>query len=61
VLLDRERCVLCAAAPGSPTDRRRPVHRAVERGALQQIGIYEEKPFESTSPATPSRSARSAR
>ena len=48
VLLDRERCVLCARctrfADQIAGDRFITLN---ERGALQQVGIYEEQPFES--------------
>ena len=48
VLLDRERCVLCARCTRfSDQVAGDPFIALVERGALQQIGIYEEKPFES--------------
>ncbi|HEY7721502.1 MAG TPA: NADH-quinone oxidoreductase subunit G [Pedococcus sp.] len=48
VLLDRERCVLCARCTRfSDQVAGDPFIALVERGALQQVGIYEEKPFES--------------
>jgi NADH-quinone oxidoreductase subunit G len=48
VLLDRERCVLCARCTRfSDQVAGDPFIALLERGALQQIGIYEEKPFES--------------
>ncbi|KAB7746427.1 NADH-quinone oxidoreductase subunit G [Nostocoides sp. F2B08] len=48
VLLDRERCVLCARCTRfSEQVAGDPFIALVERGALQQVGIYEEKPFES--------------
>jgi NADH-quinone oxidoreductase subunit G len=48
VLLDRERCVLCARCTRfSDQIAGDPFIALVERGALQQIGIYEEQPFES--------------
>jgi NADH-quinone oxidoreductase subunit G len=48
VLLDRERCVLCARCTRfSDQIAGDPFIALLERGALQQIGIYEEKPFES--------------
>ena len=48
VLLDRERCVLCARCTRfSDQIAGDPFIALVERGALQQVGIYEEKPFES--------------
>ncbi|KRB43675.1 NADH-quinone oxidoreductase subunit G [Terrabacter sp. Root181] len=48
VLLDRERCVLCARCTRfSDQVAGDPFIALVERGALQQIGIYEDKPFES--------------
>ena len=47
VLLDRERCVLCARctrfADQIAGDRFITLN---QRGALQQVGIYEEQPFE---------------
>ncbi|GAA1762850.1 NADH-quinone oxidoreductase subunit G [Nostocoides vanveenii] len=48
VLLDRERCVLCARCTRfSDQIAGDPFIALVERGALQQVGIYEEHPFES--------------
>ncbi len=48
VLLDRERCVLCARCTRfSEQIAGDPFIALVERGALQQVGIYEEQPFES--------------
>jgi NADH-quinone oxidoreductase subunit G len=48
VLLDRERCVLCARCTRfSDQVAGDPFINLVERGALQQVGIYEEHPFES--------------
>ena len=48
VLLDRERCVLCARCTRfSDQIAGDPFIELVERGALQQVGIYEEQPFES--------------
>ena len=48
VLLDRERCVLCARCTRfSEQIASDPVITLNERGALQQVGIYENKPFES--------------
>uniref|UniRef100_UPI0013B05702 2Fe-2S iron-sulfur cluster-binding protein n=1 Tax=Janibacter anophelis TaxID=319054 RepID=UPI0013B05702 len=48
VLLDRERCVLCARCTRfSDQVAGDPFIALVERGALQQVGIYEEQPFES--------------
>ncbi|PRY59376.1 NADH dehydrogenase subunit G [Knoellia remsis] len=48
VLLDRERCVLCARCTRfSEQVAGDPFIALVERGALQQVGIYEEKPFDS--------------
>ncbi len=48
VLLDRERCVLCARCTRfSDQIAGDPFIALVERGALQQIGIFQEKPFES--------------
>ena len=48
VLLDRERCVLCARCTRfSEQIAGDPFIALVERGALQQVGIYAEKPFES--------------
>jgi len=48
VLLDRERCVLCARCTRfSEQVAGDPFIAMVERGALQQVGIYEKEPFES--------------
>ncbi|MGB5953740.1 MAG: NADH-quinone oxidoreductase subunit G, partial [Ornithinimicrobium sp.] len=48
VLLDRERGVLCARCTRvSDQIAGDPFIALIERGALQQVGIYEEKPFES--------------
>jgi NADH-quinone oxidoreductase subunit G len=48
VLLDRERCVLCARCTRfSEQIAGDPFIALVERGALQQVGIYEEQPFKS--------------
>ncbi|MBA8792785.1 NADH-quinone oxidoreductase subunit G [Friedmanniella endophytica] len=48
VLLDRERCVLCARCTRfSEQVAGDPFIALVERGALQQVGIYERQPFES--------------
>jgi NADH-quinone oxidoreductase subunit G len=48
VLLDRERCVLCARCTRfSQQIAGDPFIEMVERGALQQVGIYEKEPFES--------------
>ncbi|MDV3223227.1 NADH-quinone oxidoreductase subunit G [Intrasporangium sp.] len=48
VLLDRERCILCARCTRfSDQIAGDPFIALVERGALQQVGIYETKPFES--------------
>ncbi len=48
VLLDRERCVLCARCTRfSQQIAGDPFIALVERGALQQVGIYEKEPFES--------------
>ena len=48
VLLDRERCVLCARCTRfSEQIAGDPFITLNERGALQQVGIYEEDPFES--------------
>ncbi len=48
VLLDRERCILCARCTRfSDQIAGDPFIALVERGALQQVGIYEEQPFES--------------
>ncbi|HHV21800.1 MAG TPA: NADH-quinone oxidoreductase subunit G [Propionibacterium sp.] len=48
VLLDRERCVLCARCTRfSAQIAGDPFIALVERGALQQVGIYETEPFES--------------
>lgn len=48
VLLDRERCVLCARCTRfSEQIAGDPFIALVERGALQQVGIYEREPFDS--------------
>jgi NADH-quinone oxidoreductase subunit G len=48
VLLDRERCVLCARCTRfSQQIAGDPFIDMLERGALQQVGIYQQKPFES--------------
>jgi NADH-quinone oxidoreductase subunit G len=48
VLLDRERCVLCARCTRfSEEIAGDPFIALLERGALQQVGIYEKEPFES--------------
>ena len=48
VLLDRERCVLCQRCTRfSDQIAGDPFIALVERGAMQQIGVYQEKPFES--------------
>ncbi len=48
VLLDRERCVLCARCTRfSAQIAGDPFIELLERGALQQVGIYEQQPFES--------------
>ncbi len=48
ILLDRERCVLCARCTRfSEQIAGDPFIALVERGALQQVGIYESEPFES--------------
>ncbi|HWC24794.1 MAG TPA: NADH-quinone oxidoreductase subunit G [Flexivirga sp.] len=48
VLLDRDRCILCARCTRfSDQIAGDPFIALIERGALQQVGIYEEKPFES--------------
>ncbi len=48
VLLDRERCVLCARCTRfSEQIAGDPFIAMVERGVLQQVGIYEKEPFES--------------
>ena len=48
VLLDRERCVLCARCTRfSEQIAGDPFIDMLERGALQQVGIYEKQPFES--------------
>ena len=48
MLLDRERCVLCARCTRfSDQIAGDPFIALVERGALQQVGIYEEQPFQS--------------
>jgi len=48
VLLDRERCILCARCTRfSDQIAADPFIALIERGALQQVGIYENQPFES--------------
>jgi NADH-quinone oxidoreductase subunit G len=48
VLLDRERCVLCARCTRfSEQIAGDPFIALIERGALQQVGIYQRAPFES--------------
>lgn len=48
VLLDRERCILCARCTRfSEQIAGDPFITLNERGALQQVGIYEEQPFDS--------------
>ncbi len=48
VLLDRERCILCARCTRfSEEIAGDPFIAMIERGALQQVGIYEKEPFES--------------
>ena len=48
VLLDRERCILCARCTRfSEQIAGDPFITLNERGALQQVGIYEKEPFES--------------
>ena len=48
VLLDRERCVLCARCTRfSAQIAGDPFIEMLERGALQQVGIYEKEPFQS--------------
>jgi NADH-quinone oxidoreductase subunit G len=48
VLLDRERCILCARCTRfSAQIAGDPFIELIERGALQQVGIYERQPFES--------------
>jgi NADH-quinone oxidoreductase subunit G len=48
ILLDRERCILCARCTRfSEQIAGDPFIEMIERGALQQVGIYEDEPFES--------------
>src|SRR5690606_30515479 len=48
VLLDRERCVLCARCTRfSDQIAGDPFIELMERSALEQVGIYEDEPFES--------------
>lgn len=48
VLLDRERCVLCARCTRfSEQISGDPFIALIERGALQQVGFYEEQPYDS--------------
>ena len=62
VLLDRERCVLCARCTRfSLQVAGDPFIELYERGALEQVAIDPDEPFQSYFSSTPSRSARSAR
>jgi NADH-quinone oxidoreductase subunit G len=48
ILLDRERCVLCARCTRFSTQiAGDPFIELLERGALEQVGIYVEQPFDS--------------
>ncbi|MCC2592145.1 NADH-quinone oxidoreductase subunit G [Tessaracoccus sp. OS52] len=48
ILLDRERCVLCARCTRfSDQISGDPFIELVERGALQQVGVYEQDPYDS--------------
>ena len=48
VLLDRDRCIMCARCTRFSNEIAGDVFiEMMERGALQQVGIYEEKPFNS--------------
>jgi NADH-quinone oxidoreductase subunit G len=48
VLLDRERCVLCARCTRfSAQISGDPFIELIERGSLQQVGIYEKEPYDS--------------
>jgi len=48
VLLDRERCVLCARCTRFSAEvAGDPFIELIERGSLQQVGIYEKEPFDS--------------
>ncbi|MCZ0911123.1 NADH-quinone oxidoreductase subunit G [Gordonia amicalis] len=48
VLLDRERCVLCARCTRFSTQiAGDPLIELADRGALQQVSIYEDEPFDS--------------
>lgn len=48
ILLDRERCVLCARCTRFSTQiSGDPFIELVERGALQQVGFYEKEPYDS--------------
>ncbi|MEO8556754.1 MAG: NADH-quinone oxidoreductase subunit G, partial [Actinomycetota bacterium] len=48
VLLDRERCILCARCTRfSDQIAGDPFITLIERGALQQVGLYQDKPFDS--------------
>ena len=59
VLLDRERCVLCARCTRFSSEiAGDPFIEMLERGALQQVGIYEKEPFQSYFSGNTSRSAR---
>ena len=62
VLLDRERCVMCARCTRfSEQIAGDPFIDLFERGAQQQVGVYGESRSSPTSPVTRSRYARSAR
>ena len=59
VLLDRERCVLCARCTRFSSEiAGDPFIELFERGALEQVAIYEDEPYQSNYAATSSRSAR---
>ncbi|HET8561188.1 MAG TPA: NADH-quinone oxidoreductase subunit G [Marmoricola sp.] len=48
ILLDRERCILCTRCTRFQDQiAGDPMIEMIERGALQQVGIYERQPFES--------------
>lgn len=48
VLLDRDRCIMCARCTRFSNEIAGDVFiEMMERGALQQVGIYEEEPFDS--------------
>ena len=62
VLLDRERCILCDRCTRFADEvAGDPLIHFTERGNETQVMTFPDEPFSRTSPATPCRSARSAR